>query len=87
MSTPSSSPKSPWSATVTRSDLYQRAGVKEYWIIDPVGHWVQQYLQGDDGLYAPEVTFESKGTLVCRTLSGFTVDIATLWPVFRAPRP
>jgi len=62
--------------------LYQRFGVKEYWVIDPPGRWLQQYLLGDDGLYSPEVTFETKGTLVCRTLPGFTVEVESLWPKF-----
>ena len=61
-------------------DLYQRSGVKEYWVIDPPGRWFQQYVIGADGLYAPEVTWVGKGTLVSPTLAGFELDIATIWP-------
>ena len=60
-------------------DLYQRSGVKEYWVIDPPGRWVQQYVLGSDGAYAPEVTWEKTGTLVSTVLPGFELDIATIW--------
>ena len=60
-------------------DLYQRSGVKEYWVIDPPGRWVQQYVLGSDGLYAPEVTWVNTGTVVCATLPGFELDIAAIW--------
>lgn len=60
-------------------DLYQRSGVKEYWVIDPPGRWVQQYVLGADGQYAPEVTWEKVGTLVSPTLAGLELDIASIW--------
>lgn len=60
-------------------DLYQRSGVKEYWVIDPRGRWMQQYVLGPDQTYLPEVTFDEKGTLECRVLPGLTIDVAGLW--------
>ena len=59
-------------------NLYQRSGVQEYWVIEPSGKWVHPYLLGEDGLYAPEVLFIKEGTLVCRTLPGLEIDIATI---------
>lgn len=61
-------------------DLYQRSGVKEYWVVDPTGRWVQQYVLGPQGVYAPEVTFVETGTVVCTALEGFTLNVAELWP-------
>ena len=60
-------------------NLYQRSGVKEYWVVDPKGHWLQQYLKGDDGLFAPEVTLDGTGTLECQVLPGLAIDIGSLW--------
>ena len=39
-----------------KRDLYERVGVKEYWLIDPANKTVQIYTQGDDRRYGrPEV--------------------------------
>ena len=48
--------------------------------LGPPGRWVQQYVLGTDGAYAPEVTWVKTGTLVSPTLEGFELDIATIWP-------
>ena len=59
--------------------LYERSGVREYWTVDPVGHWLQQYILGPKGRYEPERTFIDTGTVASAVLEGFTVDIAGLW--------
>jgi len=61
-------------------NLYQRSGVKEYWVVDPAGQWMQQYVLGANGQFGIEVTFEKKGTLECRVLPGFNLSVAELWP-------
>lgn len=62
---------------------YERAGVREYWIIDPDRGEARFYRRGDDGLFAdatpePGVLFEST------VLSGFRLDPAVL---FADPMP
>ncbi len=64
--------------------LYERSGVREYWVIDPVGRWLQQYVlvpaKADSGpRFAPEVTFESTGTVTSAVLAGFSLDVNQLW--------
>ncbi|MEI8095061.1 MAG: Uma2 family endonuclease [Spirochaetales bacterium] len=64
--------------------LYERSGVREYWVIDPVGRWLQQYVlapakAGLGPRFAPEVTFESTGTVTSAVLAGFSLDVAQLW--------
>ena len=61
-------------------NLYERSGVKEYCVVDPAGHWIQQYVLGADGRFSIEVTFEKQGTLECQVLPGFWLDVAGLWP-------
>ena len=63
-------------------NLYQRAGVKEYWVIDPPGRWVHQYIRQPSGLFGPQVLFVGEGTLVSPTLEGLAVDVASLWTDF-----
>ena len=64
--------------------LFQRAGVGEYWIVDPVAREVEQYLrQGDAlqsaGVFTEEVTFDG--------LPGVAVDLGRVWsPPWRRPR-
>ncbi len=60
--------------------LYERSGVKEYWVVDPTGKWIQQYILGPDGKFEVEVTFEQKGLLECRVLPGLVIDVAGVWP-------
>ncbi len=39
-----------------KRDLYERVGVREYWLVDPANKTVQIYLQGADGRYGrPEI--------------------------------
>jgi len=59
--------------------LYQRAGVREYWVIDPVGQWLHQYLRGKDGQFTPETLFVTTGVLESTVLEGFRLDVSTLW--------
>lgn len=60
-------------------DLYQRAGVREYWVIEPAGRWMQQYSMGPDGQYAPEVTLIEKGRLTSTVLPEFSLEVSDLW--------
>ncbi len=72
---------SPWTSRKDQRekfDLYQRIGVKEYWVVDPNGCWLQQYLLGSDLKFGVEATFEA-GTLTCPTLPGLTIDVGELW--------
>ncbi len=49
-------------------DLYERGGVREYWIVDPNGQWIQQYLREPGGKFGVEITFEKTGELAYTVL-------------------
>lgn len=59
--------------------LYERSGVREYWVVEPTGRWVQQYVRGAEGRFGVEVTFENQGTLECVVLPGLVLDVAALF--------
>ena len=63
-------------------NLYQRSGVKEYWVIDPPGRWLHQYLLEPSGSFGPQNLLVAKGTLTSPVLEGLSVDLETLWPDF-----
>jgi len=60
-------------------DLYERSGVKEYWIVDPVGQWMHQYVLGSDGKYEVERIYLKTGRVESNALEGFVLDLAGLW--------
>ncbi len=74
---------SPGSATIDRVDKfreYERAGVGEYWIIDP-RHQKQQadfYVRDDQGLFTP-IDISDEGIYAATLLPGFRLQIAWLW--------
>lgn len=57
---------------------YEQAGVREYWLIDPVRKQAEFYRLGDDGIYQPMVVGED-GIFRSDVLSGLTLKVAWLW--------
>jgi Uma2 family endonuclease len=63
--------------------LYEKAGVSEYLIVDPVGCYVELYILGADGRYpAPEVLVP-EDTLTLQAAPGFTLTLSDIfgWPL------
>lgn len=56
---------------------YESAGVREYWIIDPMAERVEAYALGGEGKY--ERIAESEGRIGSVTLAGFFLRPAWLW--------
>lgn len=58
-------------------DLFQRMGVREYWLIEPDGCWINRFNRGEDGRFgAPEVRdpVRIKGKIPSLALEGFVID-------------
>jgi Uma2 family endonuclease len=58
----------------TKKWLYERYGVKEYWIVYPNEEKVEQFILQEEEL-ALKQTFEQPGTLSCKTIKGFTLPL------------
>ena len=62
--------------------LYERAGVREYWVVDPAGRWLCVYRLGAGGLFDEGELCESRsdcGPIASRVLEGFSVDPSRLF--------
>ena len=64
--------------------LYERHGVKEYWLVHPSDRLVTIRRWGSDGRYGMPQIFEAKGTLAVATLPGLAIDLDA---VFRRLEP
>jgi Uma2 family endonuclease len=63
-------------------DLYEKHGVREYWIVDPTGAWLCVYRLKPDGLFDSGELRESLreyGPIESRVLEGFAVDPGELF--------
>lgn len=60
-------------------DLYQRAGVKEYWIADPVTRTVCVYLL-KDGAYHAGVVYAADCTVPVSVLDDCRIDLTEVFP-------
>ncbi len=58
---------------ITKRQLYEKNGVKEYWIVHPIDKVVQRYLL-ENGKYNISI-HEGKGSLEVVTLPGLVIDL------------
>jgi Uma2 family endonuclease len=57
---------------------YERAGVREYWLIDPYGPAGTEFYQLQEGRFRP-LAPDAEGSLSSVTVPGFWIDLAWLW--------
>lgn len=63
----------------TKFNLYQRAGVREYWIVDPADRSVQVFVL-EDGRYTAK-DFGAAGDKLCvNVLEDCTIDLSPVFP-------
>ena len=58
---------------------YASHGVGEYWIIDPDRRTAEQYLPGNQGVYAPGQVLREQGFLSSEIITGWGIEIERLW--------
>ncbi len=61
---------------MAKFELYERHGVREYWIVHPEERFVTIYLLGDDRRYGRPLLREGKGCQAVQILPGLEVDLA-----------
>jgi Uma2 family endonuclease len=60
-------------------EVYQEAGVKEYWIVDPISTSVQAAHLAEEGRFAPFATYAGDQRLGPRCLPGFSITAKDLF--------
>ena len=59
--------------------LYERVGVKEYWLVDPANKTVQVYIRGENGRYSRPDNYMAEDRVRVEVLPDLLIDLA---PVF-----
>jgi Uma2 family endonuclease len=73
------SPGNPRHDLLEKYDVYQEAGVKEYWIIDPIKEMVMVSAMQEQGKFAPTLIFTEDQLLVPRCVPGFSISANQLF--------
>ncbi len=55
--------------------LYERAGVREYWVADPANKTLTAFILGDDGTYARGVVYAGKDVLKTALFEGLEIKM------------
>lgn len=64
--------------------LYERTGVREYVLVDPLEDYVQAFRLNTNGQYGSASIYGPRETLAFDSLAGLTID---LWALFGYPAP
>lgn len=65
---------------LTKLELYQRAGVKEYWIVNPEERTAQVYLLDEHGLLRLREEYDRKGIAKVNSLNGCFIELSRVFP-------
>ena len=66
-----------------KKNLYEKSGVKEYIVIDPLEEYVERFWLGGDGIYNRGEVFGPQDALQLKSLEGIEVN---LWEVFEVKK-
>ena len=63
---------------VSKKDLYEKFGVKEYWIVDPMKEWIEIYLL-TEGKYQLHQRTEKSGIITSAILASFEIKLEDIF--------
>ena len=64
---------------LTKYNLYQRAGVREYWIVDPESKTVQSFVL-ENGYYGAQDFGDEEDTIQVNVLEDCVIDLSLVFP-------
>ena len=65
---------------ITKYNLYQRAGVREYWIVEPETQTVQVFLRNENGLLLPHESYSREDVAKVNALNGCFIELSKVFP-------
>ncbi|MEK7700183.1 MAG: Uma2 family endonuclease [Planctomycetota bacterium] len=66
-----------------KKNLYEKFGVAEYIVIDPLEEYVERFLLNEEGAYSRGEVFGPQEVLPMRSLEGIEID---LWEIFEVEK-
>lgn len=77
------SPSTGFKDQSVKFDLYEKSGVREYWVINPETHVVEIFVRNDlDARFTAPRWYRDPGEVLSDLLGG-VVDISGIWPAHR----
>ncbi|MBR2214295.1 MAG: Uma2 family endonuclease [Selenomonadaceae bacterium] len=64
---------------MTKFQLYQLAGVREYWIVDPLGEWAQVFLRSENGQLTLVEDYGKEDIAKVNILPGCFIDLGKVF--------
>ncbi|MBF0544209.1 MAG: Uma2 family endonuclease [Candidatus Riflebacteria bacterium] len=74
------SPSSVSKDTIKKRRLYEKHGVKEFWLVHPVDRLVSIYYFGKDGSYGQPKCFDSGSVIKVKSFAGLEIDLKKVFP-------
>ena len=74
------SPSSAYYDLIEKKELYEKYGVKEYWLVDPKKHWIEVHVNTDSKFQLHQ-RCDKEGTIHSVVLADFDLDLTNIFPV------
>lgn len=73
------SPSNIFSDRNTKKKVYQKIGVKEYWIVDPANQTLEIYLHDQSNPEVPHLYLAGEGKVISTVISGLEFDLKSIF--------
>lgn len=64
---------------ITKYNLYQKAGVREYWIVEPQAQTVQVFLRNENGILLPHEAYGREDIAKVNVLNGCFIELSKVF--------
>ncbi|NLI76269.1 MAG: Uma2 family endonuclease [Candidatus Riflebacteria bacterium] len=65
---------------IKKRALYEKHGVKEFWLVDPANRLVTVYQRGEDGTFGKPALYAEEDTITVGLFPGLKIDLGGVFP-------